>query len=280
MECPRDSWQGLHHTLPTEVKVAYLRTLIGSGFRWLDLASFVSPKWVPQMADSEAVLAQLPAPAPLGADYLAIVLNRRGLERALACPQVTSLGFPLSLSETFQVRNSAMDTAAAWAFLEELVVEVAAAGRRLVVYLSMGFGNPYGDPYQVSDLRPAVARGLDLGVRDWAVADTIGRASPQLVDQVAQSLSRWFEGLHFGLHLHARPEHTGALVTAAQRAGVRWIEGALGGVGGCPFAADALVGNLATEEVARYSDLGFAVSEQHLRELAALAKRLSTSGTL
>lgn len=264
VECPRDSWQGLRHHIPVRDKVAYLRDLLGAGFTHLDLGSFVNPKAVPQLADTEEVLAALPDPA--GRDYLCIVANARGLERAAAQPKVTSVGYPLSVSDAFQRRNTGRALADSWPLLAELRDLAEAAGKRLVVYLSMGFGNPDGEPWTPDTTLQAIARVRDLGVRDLALADTVGRATPHLVGEVCRAAVARFGAPHLGVHLHARPERAVDLALAAQGAGLTWFEGALGGVGGCPFAGDALVGNLPTERVA--PALGFSFAS-----LGTLARR-------
>lgn len=248
VECPRDSWQGLHAFIPTAEKVAHLRALLDAGFVDLDLGSFVSPRAIPQLADTEAVLAELPDPA--GRDYLCIVANARGLERAALQPKVTSVGYPLSVSDAFQRRNTGRSLAESWPVLAELGTLAESAGKRLVVYLSMGFGNPDGEPWTPETTLEAVARVHDLGLRHVALADTVGRATPELVADVAGAAVARFGAEGLGVHLHARPEHAAALATAAGDAGILWFEGALGGVGGCPFAGDDLVGNLPTEVVA------------------------------
>lgn len=274
VECPRDSWQGLAWTVPTADKAAHLRALLAGGFRFLDCASFVSAAAVPQMADSEAVLAELDPPA--GTDLLAIVANARGLERALEVPRVTSVGYPLSVSDTFQRRNTRRSLDASWPLVEELA---RGAGRlRLVVYLSMGFGNPYGDPWDESITLDAVSRLRDLGVREVALADTLGRADARLVRALCAAAVARFGADALGVHLHARPEAARAVARAALDAGIRWIEGALGGVGGCPFADDELVGNLPTEAVleALY-ELGLTtgVDRAAVPRLASNARRLA-----
>jgi hydroxymethylglutaryl-CoA lyase len=245
VECPRDAWQGLPGFIPTERKVEFLTSLLYAGFRSLDCGSFVSAKAVPQMADTEAVLAALPAVE--GADYLCIVANERGLERALASERVTSVGYPLSLSDTFQSRNSGRSLDESWRLVQHLLAE--ASGKRLVVYLSMGFGNPYGDPWSPEAVVEAVERLRGIGVREVALADTLGQANATRVTTVVGAVVERFGPADLGVHLHSRPENARALALAAVDAGVTWLEGALGGTGGCPFAADELVGNLPTEVV-------------------------------
>lgn len=250
MECPRDSWQGFGRFIPTEEKVAYLQSLLEAGFHCLDLTSFVSPKWVPQHADAEAVLTALPAPE--GREYLAIIGNPKGLERALKAPHLTTVGYPLAISETFQRKNLNLGIEESWPVLEELIAQ--SQGLRFVVYLSMAFGNPYGDAWTPELTAQFVERLRQLkGLSGIVLADTYGVASVQTIAQTLQAVGgrgRLDEKL--GLHLHSRPENTLEKVRVALRAGVRWLEGALGGIGGCPFAGDELVGNLATEEVLPY----------------------------
>jgi len=259
VECPRDAWQGLARVIPPERKRAHLAALFRAGFRHLDLGSFVSPRAVPQLADTEAVLADLDRPAD--ADVLCIIGNERGLERAAGARGVSSVGFPLSVNETFQQRNVGRSLAASWALLERLARQSAERGIDLVVYLSMGFGNPYGEAWRPADTADAVDRVRALGVQRIALADTVGRADAAAVESVLARLDRPAE---VGLHLHARPDAWQPLVAAGLAAGVRWFEGALSGVGGCPFAGDALVGNLPSERVlpwlaARGGDAGVAL---------------------
>jgi len=246
VECPRDAWQGFSRFIPTEEKVAFLKRLLEAGFRHLDLTSFVSPKWVPQMADAEEVLKALPPPE--GRTYLAIVANERGLERALEAPNLTHVGYPFSLSETFQRKNTHRSIEESWPLVAEMARAVE--GRLgLVVYLSMAFGNPYGDPWEVGMVLEAVARLRELGVREIALADTYGVAEAKAIGEVLKAVVARFGPEGLGAHLHARPQGVLEKVEAVLEAGLLWLEGALAGVGGCPFAGDELVGNLPTEVV-------------------------------
>lgn len=269
VECPRDAWQGLTRPIPTAQKAAYLRDLLAAGFGHLDLGSFVSPAAVPQLADTEQVLERLPEPD--GRDYLCIVANARGVERAGGQPKVTSLGYPLSVSDAFQRRNTGKGLAESWPLLAELRDLSAQAGKRLVVYLSMGFGNPDGEPWAPEVTLDAVARVRDLGVRDVALSDTVGRASAALVEEVCRAAVARFGVDGLGVHLHARSERALELALTARSAGILWFEGALGGVGGCPFAGDVLVGNLPTELVA--PALGLNLTGLDFAGLDALAQR-------
>lgn len=276
VECPRDSWQGFKGFIPTAQKVAYLERLLEAGFGHLDLTSFVSPKWVPQHADAEAVLAELPPPE--GREYLAIVANEKGLERALAAPNVTSVGYPLSISETFQFKNVGKAIADSW---EQVVRmrDMAADRLNFVVYLSMGFGNPYGDPWSPQLPVEFVGRLREMGIREIALADTYGVASAEAIGETLSTVVRAFGPEGIGAHLHSRPEGTLEKVDAVLASGVRWLEGALGGIGGCPFAGDDLVGNLGTELVLPYlarKGLEVGVRLESLADLAGEAALLRT----
>ena len=244
VECPRDSWQGLSQFIPTEQKIAYLQSLLDAGFQHLDVGSFVSPKAVPQLADTEEVLAGLKVPDE--ADLLCIIANERGLERAVSAPNLTSVGYPLSVNDTFQWRNTNRSLEESWSLVEAMRLEATQNNLTLVVYLSMGFGNPYGEPWQPGDTAQAVARLRELGVKEIALADTVGTATPELIHAVLYAVE---SPETLGLHLHARPDAWQGQLGAALEHGVNWFEGALAGVGGCPFADDELVGNLPTEAV-------------------------------
>ncbi len=242
VECPRDAWQGLTRFIPTEQKIAFITKLLEAGFTHLDCGSFVSAKAVPQMQDTEAVLEGLPDTT---ADLLCIVANEKGLERALACGRVTSVGYPLSISDTFQRRNTNHSLEDSWDIVAEMQ---SRAGRlRFVVYLSMGFGNPYNDAWSQDIVLESVAKLRALGVQDIALADTYGQADATRVYTVTHAVIDQFGAAGIGVHLHARAENAIELTHAALKAGTTWLEGALGGIGGCPFAGDDLVGNLPTE---------------------------------
>ena len=274
VESPRDAWQGFSRFIPTEEKVAFLRGLLEAGFCHLDLTSFVSPKWVPQMRDAEEVLAALPPPE--GRTHLAIIANEKGLDRALRAPNLTAVGYPFSLSETFQRKNTNRTLAESWPLVEEVAARTR--GRlELVVYLSMAFGNPYGDPWSPKGVLEAIGRLRSLGVQKIALADTYGVAEADRIHGVLAEATRQFGPEGLGAHLHARPEGVLAKVEAVLSAGVRWLEGALAGVGGCPFAGDELVGNLPTERVLPYLEAqGFTtgVDLNRLPRLAEEAGRL------
>ncbi|WP_019550286.1 hydroxymethylglutaryl-CoA lyase [Thermus scotoductus] len=274
VECPRDAWQGFSRFIPTEEKVAFLKKLLEAGFRHLDLTSFVSPKWVPQMADAEEVLGALPPPQ--GRTYLAIVANEKGLERALKAPNLTAIGYPFSLSETFQRKNTNRTRQESWPLVKAMV-EATEGRLGLVVYLSMAFGNPYGDPWSVERVLEDIARLRELGVREIALADTYGVAEASRIQEVLGEAVARFGPEGLGAHLHARPEGVLAKVEAVLAAGILWLEGTLAGVGGCPFAGDELVGNLPTEKVLPYLEAkGFhmGIDLKALPELAGEAARL------
>lgn len=271
VECPRDSWQGFTRFIPTEEKVGYLLELLEAGFESLDLTSFVSPRWVPQHADAEAVLAALPAPQ--GREYLAIIGNPKGLERARQAAHLTTVGYPFSISETFQRKNLNLGIGESWPILAQMVNE--AQGLRFVVYLSMAFGNPYGDPWAPGLTAQFVQRLRQLpGLAGIVLADTYGVASAQTLAQTLEAVAQ-AGGLAepLGLHLHSRPEHALDKVRVALEFGVGWLEGALGGIGGCPFAGDELVGNLATEQVLPYLAQQGQVTGVDLNRLADLSNR-------
>ena len=244
VECPRDAWQGLPHIIPGETKRAHLQALLDAGFARIDAGSFVSPRAVPQMADTEAVISALDVPA--GGDIVCIVGNERGVERAALVGAVTSVGYPLSVNETFQRRNLGYGLEDSWPMVERVAALCEQAGLQLVVYLSMAFGNPYRDAWTPANTAVFIQRLRDMGVTRIALADTLGSANATVVERVLGSVSNASD---LGLHLHARPDAWHETVTAALKHGLRWVEGALGGIGGCPFAGDTLVGNLPTELV-------------------------------
>jgi hydroxymethylglutaryl-CoA lyase len=252
IECPRDAWQGLPQIIPTETKIEYLARLVALGFRHLDAVSFVSPKHVPQMADSEQVMAGLvkhfsaDKPAP---EIIGIVVNDKGLQRALAAPGVTTIGYPYSISAYFRRANANLSRAESRALVEKLQRETKAAQRNVVVYISMAFGNPYDEPWGPEIVEETLLWLKDIGVRTVSLADTVGTASPELVSSLFRTASSCVAGIEIGVHLHSRLESAAEKVLAAFEAGCRRFDGALTGLGGCPFAGDELVGNIPTETV-------------------------------
>jgi len=252
IECPRDAWQGLSHIIPTEEKIRYLTRLVSLGFRHIDAVSFVSPKHVPQMADSEAVmkeLSQVRLPSGEAPEIIGIVVNAQGLDRALATPGVTTIGYPYSVSAYFRRANANMTRAESCAMVEKLQRDTKAAGRKLVIYISMAFGNPYDEPWGPEIVEETVIWLKDIGVRTVSLSDTIGAASPQEVASLFHAVKNCVAGMEIGLHLHSRPEVAAAKVLAGYQAGCTRFDGALTGLGGCPFAGDELVGNIPTEAV-------------------------------
>jgi len=249
IECPRDAWQGLKRQIPTKRKVDYLRALINAGFRHIDAVSFVSPKAVPQMADSEQVLRQLGAVKDV--ELIGIVVNERGAERAIATKRVSTLGYPFSISETFLRRNQNQSLEENEAVLKKIKGIADQAGLAMVTYISMAFGNPYGDPWSETKLADAAKSIAGMGINAISIADTIGAATPELVRQVVSTVLSGCDRCEVGVHLHSTPAGAVAKVLAAYDEGCRRFDSVIGGLGGCPFAQDDLVGNIPTEEVLR-----------------------------
>jgi hydroxymethylglutaryl-CoA lyase len=252
VECPRDAWQGLRQVIPTEEKIAYLTRLISLGFRSIDAVSFVSPKHVPQMADSEAVMRQLSTvklPSGEPPEIIGIVVNAQGLERALGTPGVTTIGYPYSISAYFRRANANMSRAESRELVDKLRRDTKSAGRDLVVYISMAFGNPYDEPWGPEIVEETLVWLKDVGVRTVSLADTVGTASPEDVSHLYNAVKGCVAGVEIGVHLHSRPERAAEKTLAAYEAGCRRFDGALTGLGGCPFAGDDLVGNIPTEAV-------------------------------
>jgi len=247
IECPRDAWQGLKRQIPTELKARYLRALIEEGFKHIDAVSFVSPKAVPQMADGEKVLEQIDLPDDV--EIIGIVVNEKGAERAIATKAVATLGFPYSISETFLRKNQNQTLEDGYKVLQSIKTTADKAGLGMVAYISMAFGNPYGDPWNEDEVCQAVKKLAGIGIRSISLADTVGVASADLIRRVVQSVKNQYTDYDIGVHLHSRPEQAIAKVLAAYDAGCRRFDSAIGGLGGCPFAQDALVGNIPTENV-------------------------------
>jgi len=265
IECPRDAWQGLPDLIPTEYKAEYLKQLVLAGFQHIDAVSFVSPKHVKQMADSEDVMARLHASLPPSAaghdnsrqhagataeapEIIGIVVNEKGLERALATPGVRTIGYPYSISAYFRRANANMTRNESRLFVEKLRKETLVARKDLVVYISMAFGNPYDEPWGPEIVADALGWLEGIRVRTVSLADTVGTASPELVGELYRQVQDQFRGIELGVHLHSRPEDAEAKILAAYQAGCRRFDSALTGLGGCPFAGDHLVGNIATED--------------------------------
>ena len=247
IECPRDAWQGLQGLIPAALKADYLKALISVGFKHIDAVSFVSPKAVPQMADSEEVLKELDPPDDV--EIIGIVVNERGAERAIATKAVSTLGFPYSISGTFLRKNQNQSPEEALEELEKIQNKADGAGLDVVVYISMAFGNPYGDLWSPEEVIEAISLMEVDNLRMISLADTVGIASPQQICEVVGAVMAKYDYLEIGVHLHSRPEQAAEKILAAYDAGCRRFDSALGGLGGCPFAQDALVGNIPTERL-------------------------------
>jgi hydroxymethylglutaryl-CoA lyase len=266
VECPRDAWQGLPEIIPAEVKIDYLLKLVAAGFKHIDAVSFVSPTHVKQMADSEDVMKGFLAGLPAGVappEIIGIVVNEHGVERALATPGVTTIGYPYSISAYFRRANANMSRGESRALVEQLRKATKASGHGLVVYISMAFGNPYEEPWGAEIVEDALIWLKDIGVRSVSLADTVGTTPPEYVGALYNAVKDCVAGIELGVHLHGRAEGAAEKVLAAYDAGCRRFDGALTGLGGCPFAGDDLVGNIATETI-----------------VAALATRGANAGVL
>jgi hydroxymethylglutaryl-CoA lyase len=269
VECPRDAWQGLPVIIPAPQKAAYLQKLIAAGFTTIDAVSFVSPAAVPQMADSEQVLQLLEVPENL--EIIGIVVNEKGAERAIGTGVVQTLGFPYSVSPEFLRRNQKQTQKESLNVLKSITALARGTERNVVAYVSMAFGNPYGDPSSVDDVVHACRQLIELGIRQISLADTVGLATPALIEETVARALKACDGAEIGVHLHSRPQDAALKIRAAYRAGCRRFDAAIGGLGGCPFAQDALVGNIATEAlIAELVSLGADVPElQSLDDLLA-----------
>jgi len=256
IECPRDAMQGWKTFIPTQSKIDYLNTLLQVGFDTIDFGSFVSPKAIPQMADTSEVLAGLNKPG--NTRLLAIIANLRGAMDACSFAAIDFLGFPFSVSETFQHRNTNSSMAASFDLLKEIQALCKASGKKLVVYISMGFGNPYGDAYSEPIVRGWIGRIVELGIDIISLADTVGLATPPMVHSITSFVIRSFPEVETGVHLHATAFGWQEKLQSALDAGCRRIDGALKGIGGCPMANDELVGNLDTELIIPF------LQQQHL----------------
>lgn len=245
IECPRDAWQGLSGQIAPEIKADYLAKLIDAGFRHIDAVSFVSPRAIPQMADSERVLSQLSVPDDV--EIIGIVVNEKGAQRAIQTSAVKTLGFPYSISPEFLRRNQHQTLEEALDALQAIQSLAEEQGRKVVAYVSMAFGNPYGDAWSIDEVLEACDLIVESGVTQISLADTVGLAGPTQIEEVLSAAIRQFDSIELGVHLHARPADAPDRVRAAFHAGCRRFDSAIGGLGGCPFAQDLLVGNIPTE---------------------------------
>jgi hydroxymethylglutaryl-CoA lyase len=251
IECPRDAMQGLSQFIPTEIKIKYLNSLLRVGFHSLDFGSLVSPKAIPQLADTAQVLENLNLEG-VQTKLLAIVANTRGAQTACEYSQIQYLGFPFSVSETFQQRNTNSSIENALVTVEEMQNLCEKHQKQLVVYLSMGFGNPYGDPWNADLVANWAERMNQIGVRILSLSDTIGVSNPENIHYIFSELIQRMPHITFGAHLHTTPHTWEEKISAAWEAGCRRFDGAIKGFGGCPMAADALTGNMATENIVTF----------------------------
>ena len=247
IECPRDAWHGLQEHVPTDLKASYLSALISAGFKHIDAVSFVSSKAVPQMADSEEVIKELDPPDDV--EIIGIVVNEKGAQRAINTQAVSTLGFPYSISPTFLQKNQHQTPEESLDELEQVQKKADDAGLEIVAYISMAFGNPYGDPWNIEEVVNAVDVLESSGIKMISLADTVGLASADQVRELVSAVMNKYSYLEIGAHLHSRPELAEQKILAAYDAGCRRFDSAIGGLGGCPFAQDALVGNIPTERV-------------------------------
>lgn len=251
IECPRDAMQGLHDFIPTDIKAEYINKLLRVGFDSIDFGSFVSPKAIPQLKDTVQVLEKLDLSASRS-KLLAIVANIRGAQDAMMHEQITYLGFPFSVSETFQQRNTNSSIAESLNTVEELTSLCAKHDKTAVVYLSMGFGNPYGDAWSNEIVEHLASELVNRGVSILSLADTTGVSTPEKISYLFPHLVRQFPSVEFGVHLHSTPATWEEKIDAAYHSGCKRFDSALKGLGGCPMATDTLTGNIATENVISY----------------------------
>ncbi len=281
VECPRDAWQGLPAQIPAEAKADYLRKLIAAGFTHIDAVSFVSPAAVPQMADSEQVLDELMPLAPV--EIIGIVVNEKGAERAIQTAAVQTLGFPYSISPQFLQRNQHQTPEESLDELHAIGTRAYGAGLEVVAYLSMAFGNPYGEPWSIDEVVNACDLLTDSGVQQISLADTVGLATPAQISETVAAVCRAYRDIEIGVHLHARRDDAPTRIRAAFEAGCRRFDGAIGGIGGCPFAQDLLVGNIPTETlIAVLAECGatlpaFGPLEDLIRKSAEMATSYGTA---
>tara|TARA_R110002051_G_scaffold56554_5_gene105284 strand:+ start:6270 stop:7139 length:870 start_codon:yes stop_codon:yes gene_type:complete len=251
VECPRDAMQGIKQFIPTNEKVRYLQSLLGCGFDTLDFGSFVSPKAIPQMVDTAEVLAKLDL-SKTDTKLLSIVANVRGAEDAISHPEVDYLGFPFSISENFQMRNTHKTIAQSVETLQEIFNLADAANKEVVTYISMGFGNPYGDPWDVDIVGEWAEKIAKMGAKILSLSDTVGSSDPETISYLFSNLIPKYPNIEFGAHLHTTPTKWHEKVAAAYESGCKRFDGAIQGFGGCPMAKDDLTGNMPTEKMLSY----------------------------
>ncbi len=288
IECPRDAWQGLPEIIPSEVKIQYLLKLASAGFKHIDAVSFVSPQAVKQMSDSEDVMKGFLAGLPAGTappEIIGIVVNQQGLDRALATPGVTTIGYPYSISAYFRRANANMSRGESRALVEQIRKSTKASGHDMVVYISMAFGNSYEEPWGAEIVEDALVWLKDIGVRSVSLADTVGTTPPEYVGALYTTVKDCVAGVELGVHLHGRAEGATQKILSAYDAGCRRFDGALTGLGGCPFAGDDLVGNIATETIlqalaTRDATVDSAISPEALAQCIALTEEIRAKYSL
>ena len=251
IECPRDAMQGIKEMIPTDLKVQYIQSLLRCGFDTIDFGSFVSPKAIPQMVDTAEVLSKLDL-SKTKSKLLAIIANLRGATDAVKHPEIDYLGFPFSISENFQMRNTHKTIAESVEVLKQILDVAGENDKELVVYISMGFGNPYGDPWNVEIVGEWTEKLAGMGVKILSLSDTVGTSDPETIDYLFSNLIPKYPDVEFGAHLHTTPSTWHEKVDAAYKAGCRRFDGAIQGFGGCPMAKDELTGNMPTEKMVSY----------------------------
>jgi len=251
VECPRDAMQGIHDFIPTALKARYINLLLQVGFDTIDFGSFVSPKAIPQLRDTKEVLGQLDL-GSTATRLLAIVANLRGAEEAMAFHEISYIGFPFSVSETFQQRNTNSGMKESLNTVEQMLERCDRHGKTAVVYLSMGFGNPYGDEYNTAIVEDWAGTLVEKGTKILSLSDTIGVSTPEKIEELLPLLTSSFPDTEVGIHLHSTPDSRMEKIEAAYKSGCKRFDSALRGFGGCPMAMDALTGNMATEDVISY----------------------------
>jgi len=251
IECPRDAMQGIKDFIPTQKKIAYIQSLLGCGFDTIDFGSFVSPRAIPQMADTAEVLSKLDL-SKSKSKLLAIVANVRGANEASVHPEIDYLGYPFSISENFQMRNTHKTISQSTDVLDEILEIANATNKEVVTYISMGFGNPYGDPWSVEVVGEWAEKLANMGARILSLSDTVGTSTPEDINYLFSHLIPKYPNVEFGAHLHTTPNRWHEKVDAAFKAGCRRFDGAIRGFGGCPMAKDELTGNMPTEKMLSY----------------------------
>lgn len=251
IECPRDAMQGIKPFIPTQRKVDYIQSLLRVGFDTIDFGSFVSPKAIPQMVDTAEVLAQLDL-SQTTSKLLAIIANTQGAELASVHKEIQYLGFPFSISENFQMRNTHKTIAESLVTLQEILNIADKSNKEVVTYISMGFGNPYGDPWNVEIVGEWTEKLANMGVKILSLSDTVGSSTPEVIDYLFSNLITKYPNIEFGAHLHTTPDKWHEKIDAAYKAGCRRYDGAIQGFGGCPMAKDDLTGNMPTEKMLSY----------------------------